>query len=66
MMVLGYFLALIKLYLKPKKCDCGENTECARKINSNSEGRLWIDNENHFKCGEIRNQINDLIEVFKI
>ena len=46
-------------------CECGENKKCVRKIYSNSNGQLWVKKDEHFKCGKVRKQVNDLKEWFK-
>ena len=38
-------------------CECGKYTECCRKIHSNSYGRLWIETDEHFRCGKVQKQI---------
>jgi hypothetical protein len=43
-------------------CECGEHNKCVRKIHSNTEGRLWVENEEHFKCGKIKKQVNSMLE----
>jgi len=47
------------------KCCCGEHKKCIRKINTSSNGKMWIENKSHFNCGKIKNQIKKLNELFK-
>ena len=56
----------LKLTLKPPfilyndndtLCECGEHKKCVRKINASDNGRLWVENKDHFRCGKIRNKI---------
>jgi hypothetical protein len=44
------------------RCKCGEHKECVRKIHSNIEGRLWVENNEHFKCGKVQKQVNNMLE----
>ena len=46
-------------------CECGEHKKCVRKINASNNGRLWVENKDHFRCGKVRNQIEKLKELFK-
>lgn len=48
--------------VKPDVCECGEHSKCVRKIHSNNEGRLWVENEDHFKCGKVKEQVNGMLE----
>ena len=45
-------------------CECGEHKKCVRKINASNNGRLWVENKDHFRCGKVRNQIEKLNELF--
>lgn len=45
-------------------CECGEHKKCVRKINASDNGRLWVENKDHFRCGKVRNQIENLKELF--
>ena len=47
------------------KCYCGEHKKCIRKINTSSNGKMWIENKSHFSCGKIKNQIKKLNEWFE-
>ena len=56
----------LKLTLKPPfilyndddtLCECGEHRKCVRKINASDNGRLWVENKDHFRCGKVRNKI---------
>ncbi len=38
-------------------CNCGKYTECCREIRSNSNGKLWIETDEHFKCGKVQEQL---------
>jgi hypothetical protein len=62
----------LKLTLKPPfilyndndtLCECGEHKKCVRKINASDNGRLWVENKDHFRCGKVRNQIEKLKEM---
>ena len=44
-------------------CECGEHKKCVRKINASDNGRLWVENKDHFRCGKVRNQIEELKEM---
>jgi len=46
-------------------CECGEHKKCVRKINASNNGRVWVENKDHFRCGKVRNQIEKLNELFK-
>ena len=46
-------------------CECGEYKKCIKKINASDNGRLWVENKDHFRCGKVRNQIEKLKELFK-
>ena len=59
-----------KLSLKPPfilyndtLCECGEHKKCLRKINASNNGRLWVENKDHFRCGKVRNQIEKLKDM---
>jgi hypothetical protein len=47
------------------KCYCGEYKKCIRKINTSSNGKMWIENKSHFSCGKIKNQIKKLNKWFE-
>ena len=51
-------LKALRIYAVSDSCECGEHSKCVRKIHSNSEGRLWVENEEHFKCGKVKKQVN--------
>jgi hypothetical protein len=50
-------LKALRIYAVGGSCECGEHKECVRKIHSNSEGRLWVENHEHFKCGKVKNML---------
>ena len=50
-------LKALRIYVVGGSCECGEHKECVRKIHSNSEGRLWVENHEHFKCGKVKNML---------
>lgn len=41
-------------------CECGKYTKCCRKIHSNSHGKLWVETEEHFRCGKVQKQVLDM------
>jgi hypothetical protein len=43
-------------------CECGKYPECCRKIHSNSDGKMWIATDEHFRCGKVQKQILDMKE----
>ncbi len=45
-------------------CECGEHKKCVRKINSNANGKLWVETDEHFKCGKVKKQVKKIIELF--
>jgi hypothetical protein len=55
-------LKKLSIYNVSDNCECGQHNKCVRKIHSNAEGKLWIQNEDHFKCGKVKKQVNDMLE----
>jgi predicted SprT family Zn-dependent metalloprotease len=59
-------LAIVTQYRKQLgfsgSCECGEHKECVRKIHSNSEGKLWVEIEEHFKCGKVKKQLKSMLD----
>jgi hypothetical protein len=55
-------LKALRIYAVSGSCECGEHKECVRKIYSNSEGRLWVENHEHFKCGKVKKQVKRLLD----
>ena len=43
-------------------CECGEHKECVRKIHSNRGGKLRVENEEHFKCGKVKKQVESMLD----
>ena len=57
---------LIKLFNKDSsKCECGKHKTCIRKVYGTGNGRLFVKNEEHFKCGIVQSQIESLIKLNK-
>jgi hypothetical protein len=56
---------ILKSLLKndEKMCECGKYPKCVKKIYVSEEGRMWIETEEHFKCGKIQKQIEELSEI---
>lgn len=46
------------------KCGCGRYTECCAKLHSNTDGKLWTETNEHFRCGKVQNQISKMIKWF--
>jgi hypothetical protein len=47
-----------------KMCDCGKYPKCIRKIYTSEEGRVWVETEEHFKCGKTENQIKEMESIY--
>jgi len=47
------------IYVSNSSCECGKYKKCCREIYS-SNGKLWIETDEHFKCGKIQKQVNDI------
>jgi hypothetical protein len=48
-----------------KKCTCGENEYCTRVSKSNFRGDLWVETEDHFKCGKVQKQVRDGLDLVR-
>lgn len=55
-------LKAFAIYDVSGSCECGKYTKCCRKIHSNSNGGLWVETQEHFKCGKVQKQILDMKE----
>ena len=51
---------MIKTWIE--KLKALRHIKCVRKIHSNSEGKLWVENKEHFKCGKVKKQVNSMLE----
>jgi hypothetical protein len=50
------------IYAVGGSCECGVHSKCVRKIHSNSEGKLGVENEEHFKCGKVKKQVKSMLD----
>ena len=55
-------LKSLRIYAVSGSCECGEHSKCVRKIHSNSDGRLWVENHEHFKCGKVKKQVKSMLD----
>ena len=46
-------------------CECGKYEKCCRVIHSNTRGKLWVEDKDHFGCGKVQEQILELNELIK-
>ena len=54
---------LLNLFTKSKvstRYECGKYTECCRKINTNSNGRIWVETDDHLRCGKVQEILSNM------
>lgn len=59
-----------ELIASDDNCTCGKYEKCIRRIKVKDGGyfgntKLYVDSKDHFRCGEVQNQINEIKKSIK-